>query len=862
MFHNLTPKAQQVFVLAKKFVLKFQHKCLGTEHLLLGLLELKQSIAVRVLQKIGLDIDTIHDTLLQHVASGKTEEVDYACVEKISKNSTDVPVTPRVQKVFKFAEKISKDFQHTYIGTEHLLLGLLEEGKGLGARILKVLDIDPQTCKHEILAEMMPNKNDDDDDEDLYNDDDSIDDDFDNDDSFFSLGTSKTKPSILKNFGLDLTQKARNKELDPVIGREKEIQRLIQVLCRRTKNNPVLIGEAGVGKTAVVEGLAQHIVAGKVPAELVNKSIYNLDLALLLSGTKYRGQFEERLKNLMDEVKDSNIILFLDELHTIVGAGSAEGSMDASNILKPVLARGQLQCIGATTLDEYRRYIEKDMALNRRFQAILVEPTSTEDTLKILEGIKSHYEDFHNVRYSDAILEQSVGLAQRYVTDRVFPDKAIDLLDEAGARTKIMGAMLAPSTEALDQAIQAINQKKFTAINDQKFEEAARWRDKEQTLIAERSQLLENWKRNSKTKKIPVKEETLQHIVFDWTGVPIERMRTHKLQQFLNLDKILEERVVGQQEAISSLTRALKRSCANLRDPQRPIGSFMFLGPTGVGKTYLIKILAEQIFGRPEAIVQLDMSEYMEKHTVARLIGSPPGYVGHEDGGQLTEAVRRKPYSIVLFDEIEKAHPDVIQILLQVLEEGHLTDALGRRVDFKNTIIVMTSNVGAQALQKDTGLGFGIPSQTARFEQIQSNVQEALKSAFQPEFLNRIDETIIFRPLTREHMLAIVDLELDKLRKRLAENKVELCLDREAKKFLVDKGFDAKMGARPLRRTIERHVEDALADGLLEGKIKSGQRVTFSLDNNLLRFSSSSEKSKKKQATSKKQLHCKEVSVK
>ena len=833
MFRNLTPKAQQVFVLAKKLVLKLHQKCLGTDHLLLGLLEIKQGIAVRILQKMGLDIETVHDALEQHIVAGKNESEGHVAVDTLS-HMLGVPMTPRVRKVLQLADQKSKEFRHAYIGTEHLLLGLLEEGKGLGARILQVLDIDPVECRHEILAEMSSDDEcSEDDDDDLFDDDENSlddDDDLDNDTAFTSGYSTGARVSILKSFGCDLTLKAKNNELDPVIGREKEIERLIQILCRRTKNNPVLIGEAGVGKTAVVEGLARRIVDGQVPDSLLDKTIFSLDLALLLSGTKYRGQFEERLKNLMLEVENSNIVLFLDELHTIVGAGSAEGSMDASNILKPALARGQMQCIGATTLEEYRRYIEKDMALSRRFQSVLVEPPSEKETLKILEGLKPRYECFHNVCYSEAILKQSIGLTQRYITNRVFPDKAIDLLDEAGARTKILGMEVAPSTDVLDQNIQAVKLKKVEAIHEQHFEEAARWRDEEQLLNNERAKLLENWKRQCHSKRLQVKEETLQKIVFDWTGIPVERMGSHELKRFLNLDKALEESVVGQNEAIDVIARALKRSKADLKDPKRPIGSFLFLGPTGVGKTYLVKVLAERIFGDREAIVQIDMSEYMEKHTVSRLIGSPPGYVGHEDGGQLTEAIRRKPYSIVLFDEIEKAHPDVIQILLQILEEGHLTDSLGRRVDFKNAIIVMTSNVGAQALQRNVGLGFGIVSPALAFEQMKSNVQEAVKSAFQPEFLNRIGEIVIFKPLTRDHMNHIVELELKNVQKRLADKAIDVVLNADAKQFLIDKGFDDKMGARPLKRAIERYVEDVLADGLLERNIKAGQCVTMMVD--------------------------------
>ena len=827
MLHNLTPKAQQVFVLAKKVVLDLKQKCLGTDHLLLGLLELRQGIAVRVLERLGLDIETVHDALKQHIASEKNKTEGFVQGEA----KEEVILTPRVRKVLTLAEQKAKELRHAYIGTEHLLLGLLAEGKGLGAKILKTLDIDPQECCQEILSELIPGDNDDDDDMDFDDDEDDV---FSDDESFsedpFGVSRGENRVQILKNFGTNLTLKAQKNELDPVIGREREIERLIQILCRRTKNNPVLIGEAGVGKTAVVEGLAQRIVNGKVPDLLLGKCIFSLDLALLLSGTKYRGQFEERLKRLMEELRDSNIILFLDELHTIVGAGSAEGSMDASNILKPALARGQIQCIGATTLSEYRKYIEKDTALNRRFQSVLVEQPSSSETLKILEGLKLRYEEFHSVHYSESILKQSVGLTQRYITDRCFPDKAIDLLDEAGARTRILGMDEAPSTASLDKAISAAKDKKTAAIYSQQFEEAARWRDEERALMDERDELILSWRKQNRNQRVPVKEETLQRIIFDWTGVPLERMGAKETQRYLNLDKILSKEVIGQTEAVQVIARALKRSRADLKDPRRPIGSFLFLGPTGVGKTHLVKILAEQVYGSRDAVVQIDMSEYMEKHTVSRLIGSPPGYIGHEEGGQLTEIIRRKPYALVLFDEIEKAHPDVIQILLQVLEEGRLTDSLGRVVDFKNTIIVMTSNVGAQELQRSVGLGFGITSAEMAFEQLKANVQSAMKNTFSPEFLNRINDIVIFRSLDREHMQKIVDLELKAVSQRLQKHSIRLHLGETAKQFLIQKGFDAKLGARPLKRAIERYVEDLLADALLAKKIKSGQRINLEVD--------------------------------
>ncbi|MDR0755410.1 MAG: ATP-dependent Clp protease ATP-binding subunit [Puniceicoccales bacterium] len=827
MFHNLTPRAQQVFVLAKSMALKLQQNYLGTEHLLLGLLELKQSIAVRVLQRMGLDVETVHDALQKHMVAGK-HLVEGVVHQDGSIPTTDIPLTPRVRQVLGLAEKVAHELNHPYVGTEHLLLGILEEGDGLGAKILKTLDIDPEECRKEILSELAPdNVEDNEDGEDV----DEDEEDKGIVDNLYGTRLSLGKTYTLRNFGIDLTAKAKENQLDPVIGRNKEIDSVIQILCRRTKHNPVLIGEAGVGKTAVVEGLSQRIVQGEVPEALLGKRVFILDLALMLSGTKYRGQFEERLKNVMNEVKESkNIILFLDELHTIVGAGSSEGSMDASNILKPALARGDVQCIGATTLDEYRQHVEKDTALNRRFQAVLIEPSSVQDTVEILRGLKSYYEKFHNVHLSDGVIRKAVSLTDRYVANRFFPDKAIDLIDEAGARARMKAVKQTFSTKDIDDALKDAILKKSAAIKSQKFEEAARWRDEEQALKREKETKMETWRQACHAHAVEVKEDLLQKIIFDWTGIPLDWMGVKETKHCLNLDKALNRQIIGQEEAVNVVCRALKRSKVDMRDPIKPTGSFLFLGPTGVGKTHLVKVLAEQIFGDRNAIVQIDMSEYMEKHTVARLIGSPPGYVGYGEGGQLTEAIRRKPYSIILFDEIEKAHPDVTHILLQVLEEGKLTDSVGRTVDFRNTILVMTSNVGAEALQKTMGLGFNIPSKAIAFEQLKEKVQEASKSAFKPEFLNRISDIVVFRPLEREHIQKVVDIEIKKIAVRLQEKGIELFLSTDAKQFLVVKGFDDKYGARPLKRAIERYVEDVLADALLEHKVKLGQKVIFDVD--------------------------------
>ena len=613
--------------------------------------------------------------------------------------------------------------------------------------------------------------------------------------------------------------------MDPIIGRENEIRRIIQVLCRRTKNNPVLIGEAGVGKTAIVEGLAQQIVSGFIPEILMGKKVITLDLALMVAGTKYRGQFEERIKAVMDEIrKAKNIILFIDELHTIVGAGAAEGAMDASNIFKPALSRGEMQCIGATTLAEYRKYVEKDSALDRRFQSVKVEAPSVEDTVLILKGIREKYEEHHNVKFTDKSLVAATKLTDRYVTGRFLPDKAIDALDEAGARSRIESLQRPPEVEGISEEIKEICALKETAISEQNFEEAAKVRDQEKKLRAERDKVLDDWKQTREEQCLKVTEEDMQQVVAEWTGIPLQRMAAKEHKKLLELEKDLQKEVIGQDEATEAVAKVLRRSRADLKDPKRPIGSFMFLGPTGVGKTHLAKVLAENIFGAQEALIQIDMSEYMEKFSVSRLIGSPPGYVGYEEGGQLTEAIRRKPYAVILFDEIEKAHPDVTQILLQILEDGRLTDSLGRQVDFRNTILIMTSNVGAEILQRNVSMGFSVDGK-ADEDRIRDKIMDEAKKTFKPEFLNRLTEIIMFRALNKESMNTIVDLELGKLQKRLKEQKIRLVVVDEAKKFLVEKGYDEKLGARPLRRAVEKYLEDTLAEALLGGLVKKGKLI-------------------------------------
>ena len=642
------------------------------------------------------------------------------------------------------------------------------------------------------------------------------------------------KPSMenLKTYGRDLTAMAQEAALDPVIGRETEIERVIQILCRRTKNNPVLVGEAGVGKTAIVEGLAQEIGCGNVPEILRDKRVITLDLALMVAGTKYRGQFEERIKAVMDEIrKVKNVILFIDELHTIVGAGSAEGAMDASNIIKPALSRGELQCVGATTLNEYRKYIEKDAALERRFQQVKVEEPSVDDTIAILQGLQDKYEQHHKVRYSPEAIESSVRLTSRYLTGRFLPDKAIDVLDESGARARIGTLTRPPEIRSLEKTIEEINKEKVGAINAQDFEKAASLRDTEKQTKKDLQDLIESWKSESEEKVVDVTEDDIMSVVSKWTGVPLQRMEEKEAEKLLRMEESLKVTVIGQDVAVTTISKALRRSRADLKDPRRPIGSFLFLGPTGVGKTYLARNLAEFMFGDADALIQIDMSEYMEKFTSSRLIGSPPGYVGYEEGGQLTEAVRRRPYSVVLFDEIEKAHPDVMNLLLQILEEGMITDSFGRKIDFRNTIIIMTSNAGASSIKRQTSLGFGAMSEEdADFEGMKEKILEASKKEFKPEFLNRLDDMVVFKMLEKDSLSSIVDLEVKKLLVRLKEKDIELELEASARDFLIKEGYDPNFGARPMRRAVERHLEDSLAESLLRGEVKAGDLVTVRHD--------------------------------
>jgi ATP-dependent Clp protease ATP-binding subunit ClpC len=798
--NNFTPRAQQVLALARKEADRFNHNYVGTEHLLLGLIKLGQGVAVNVLQKMGLDLETVRMEVEKQVGSGPE-----------TKMVGNIPYTPRVKKVLALAGKEAKALNHSYVGTEHILLGLLREGEGVAARVLKSLEVDIERTRNEILKELDPN--------------------FTPSESEQEGGgepSSKkdVKTPALRAFGRDLTELAKKNELDPVIGRHNEIERVIQVLCRRTKNNPVLLGEAGVGKTAIAEGLAQEIANGNVPELLREKKVITLDLALMVAGTKYRGQFEERIKAVMDEIRRSkNVLLFIDELHTIVGAGSAEGAMDASNIIKPALSRGELQCIGATTLNEYRKYIEKDAALERRFQTVKVDAPTVEETILILKGLRPKYEAHHKAKLTDEALETAVKLSERYITGRFLPDKAIDVMDEAGARARINAMTRPPDVKEIEKGIEDIRIEKEAAIKAQDFEKAAALRDSEKQAKEKLDGILARWREEREEKEVLVTADDMMHIISKVTGVPLQRMEQKETQKLLAMEAELKQRVIGQDEAVSAISKALRRSRADLKDPKRPIGSFVFLGPTGVGKTFLARTLAEFMFGDADALIQIDMSEYMEKFTASRLIGSPPGYVGYEEGGQLSEAVRRRPYSVVLFDEIEKAHPDVMHLLLQILEDGKVTDSLGRKIDFRNTIIIMTSNVGADLIRRQTTMGFGAPKDTQDYDTMRDKILEETKRVFKPEFLNRLDEIIVFRTLSKPDLLKIVDLEVDKVKRRLKLKEIEIVLDEPAHEFVINKGYDPTYGARPMRRAVERYLEDPLAEELLKGTVKAGDIV-------------------------------------
>jgi len=812
--NNFTPRAQQVLALARKEADRFNHSFVGTEHLLLGLINLGQGVAVNVLQKMGLDLETVRLEVEKQVGTGPDQKL-----------AGNIPYTPRVKKVLELSKKEAKALHHTYVGTEHILLGLLREGEGVAARVLKNLDIDIDQCRQEILHELDPN----------FEGDDGVAAGVEEEDS--GGNKKQVKTPALKAFGRDLTEIAKKGEMDPVIGRADEIERVIQVLCRRTKNNPVLLGEAGVGKTAIVEGLAQEVTKGNVPEILREKRVITLDLALMVAGTKYRGQFEERIKAVMDEIRRAkNVILFIDELHTIVGAGSAEGTMDASNIIKPALSRGEMQCVGATTLNEYRKYIEKDAALERRFQSVKVEPPSIDDAIDILKGLRPRYEDHHKMNLTDDAVAAAVKLSERYITGRFLPDKAIDIMDEAGARARIKAMTRPPEVKNLETAIEETRAKKEQAIKDQKFEEAASMRDEEKKAKETLESTLDEWKKNNEDARVEVGEDDIMHVVAKWTGIPLKRMEQGDVQKLLSMEKEISKIVIGQSLAVETLCKALRRSRADLKDPARPIGAFMMLGPTGVGKTLLAKSLAVNMFGDSKSLVQLDMSEYMEKFNVSRLVGSPPGYVGYEEGGQLTEKVRRNPYSVVLFDEVEKAHPDVMNMLLQILEEGKLTDSFGRQVDFRNTIILLTSNVGAERLKKGATMGFTAPDDEQDYERMKENLTEEAKKVFRPEFLNRFDDIVVFRSLGREELTQILDLELAKVEKRLAQRDIHFELDEAARDLLLDKGHDPTYGARPMRRSVEKYLEDPMAEEIIRGDLREGETISISAEDDQLVF--------------------------
>jgi len=815
--NNFTPRAQQVLALARKEADRFNHNFVGTEHLLLGLIKLGQGVAVNVLQKLGLDLETVRMEVEKQVGTGPDQKM-----------IGNIPYTPRVKKVLALASKEAKNLNHTYVGTEHILLGLLREGDGVAARVLKNLDVDIEQTRQEILKELDPQ--------------------FATSEESQASGADpaperqpekkgEIKTPALKAFGRDLTEIARKGEMDPVIGRQNEIERVIQILCRRTKNNPVLLGEAGVGKTAIVEGLAQEIARGNVPEILREKRVITLDLALMVAGTKYRGQFEERIKAVMDEIRRAkNIILFIDELHTIVGAGSAEGTMDASNIIKPALSRGEMQCIGATTLNEYRKYIEKDAALERRFQTVKVEAPSPEEAILILKGLRPKYEEHHKAEITDQAIESAVKMSDRYITDRYLPDKAIDVMDEAGSRARIGSMTRPPEVKELEAEIEKIKTQKERAIKDQDFEGAAAMRDKEKHAKERLDAVLAGWRASREEKRVTVGEEDILHVVSKWTGIPLKRMEEGESARLLALEQEMSRMIIGQKEAVSALCKALRRSRADLKDPRRPIGTFALLGPTGVGKTLLAKTLAEILFGDAKSLIQLDMSEYMERHNSSRMVGSPPGYVGYEEGGQLTEQVRRRPYSVVLFDEIEKAHPDVMNMLLQILEEGKLTDNVGRVVNFRNTIILLTSNVGAELIRRQTTMGFSPINDEHSYEKMKEKIMDEAKKIFRPEFLNRLDDAIVFRSLTKPDLLEILDLEVSKVLTRLKAKQLHLTLEPAAMDFLVEKGYDPMYGARPMRRAVERYLEDPLAEEILKSSLQPNEPVTVVVEEGKLAF--------------------------
>ncbi|WP_027415299.1 ATP-dependent Clp protease ATP-binding subunit [Aneurinibacillus terranovensis] len=793
MFGRFTERAQKVLALAQEEAVRLGHKNIGTEHILLGLIREGDGIAAKALQALGLGLDKIQGEVESLIGRG-------------GEQPSNINYTPRAKKVIELSMDEARKLGHTYVGTEHILLGLIREGEGVAARVLNNLGVSLNKARQQVLQLLGSSE------------------------AMSSHQQSAANPAAntptLDSLARDLTAVAREGGLDPVIGRAKEIERVIQVLSRRTKNNPVLIGEPGVGKTAIAEGLAQRIINNEIPETLRNKRVMTLDMGTVVAGTKYRGEFEDRLKKIMDEIRQAgNIILFIDELHTLIGAGGAEGAIDASNILKPSLARGELQCIGATTLDEYRKYIEKDAALERRFQPIQVNEPSPEEAIQILFGLRDRYEAHHRVKITDEAVEQAVRLSDRYITDRYLPDKAIDLIDEAASKVRLQSYTIPPNLKELEQRLEEVRKEKDASVQSQEFEKAASLRDKEQKLREELERTKNEWQEKQGQTDSEVTPEDIASVVANWTGIPVVKLKEEETERLLKMEEILHNRVIGQEDAVKSISRAVRRARAGLKDPKRPIGSFIFLGPTGVGKTELARAIAEALFGAEDAMIRIDMSEYMEKHSTSRLVGAPPGYVGFDEGGQLTEKVRRKPYSVILLDEIEKAHPEVFNILLQVLEDGRLTDSKGRTVDFRNTVIIMTSNVGAEMIKKNSSLGFTTPNTSKDYEDMKSRVLGELKRSFRPEFINRIDELIVFHSLEETHISEIVLLMTEQLRKRLNEQEIDFVLTDEAKKYLAKEGFDPAYGARPLRRAIQRHIEDRLSEELLMGNIQKGDMV-------------------------------------
>ncbi len=803
MFARFTQRAQKVMALSQEEAKRLKHNYVGTEHLLLGLVREGEGVAARALNNLNADLEAVRSEVENLVSPGDEAPLG------------NVGYTPRVKTVIELSMDEARQMGHSYIGTEHLFLGLVREGEGVAAKTLNQMGISLENARQEVMkilgsSEGQPK-------------------DTKGKPKQAQAPTSKTP--ALDSFGRDLTHLAKEGKLDPIIGREKEIQRVVQVLSRRTKNNPCLIGEPGVGKTAIAEGLAQKIEEGIVPKILEDKRVVTLELSAVVAGTKYRGEFEERLRRLIDELTQAgDVILFIDELHTVIGAGAAEGAIDASNILKPALARGELQCVGATTLDEYRKYIEKDSALERRFQPITVEEPTQEESVEILKGLRDRYEAHHRVHITDDALDSAVKMSVRYITDRYLPDKGIDLIDEAAASVRLKTNTTPPELKEMEENLEEVQKEKEAAIKSQDFERAAELRDKEQKTKEKLEELKTKWEQEQISDETKVTGEDIAKIVSDWTGIPVKKLAQEESERLLEMESILHERIVGQEEGVKAVSNAIRRGRAGLKDPKRPIGSFIFLGPTGVGKTELARALAEALFADEDAIVRLDMSEYMERHTTSRLVGSPPGYVGHEEGGQLTEQVRRRPYSVILFDEVEKAHPEVFNTLLQVLEDGRLTDSKGRTVDFRNTVIIMTSNVGANTIKNKTKVGFKPESKEDSYEAMRDSVMEELKNTFRPEFLNRVDETIVFHSLEEEHLQEVVDLMLQELHERMQEFDIVFEVSDKAKQYLAKEGYDPTYGARPLRRAIQKKVEDVLSEKILRGEFDQGDEIVVDLD--------------------------------